>query len=182
MKHYYLYTLRCILCISLLALSACQSEERNTPQAVREAEDLLQRWLPDYRHAFAFEPIPAVEGRDVFEIESLDELIVIRGNNAVSMAMGLNWYLKYKAHADISLFGTQLNLPPELPAVNEKIRRVSQEKYRYMLNYCSFGYTMAWYDWDQWEKLIDWMALNGINMPLAVTGQEAVLCVRMKAR
>ena len=27
---------------------------------------------------------------------------------------------------------------------------------------------------DIWEKLIDWMALNGINMPLAVTGQEAV--------
>ena len=33
---------------------------------------------------------------------------------------------------------------------------------------------MAWWDWPQWERMIDWMALHGINMPLAVTGQEAV--------
>ena len=26
----------------------------------------------------------------------------------------------------------------------------------------------------QWEQFIDWMALNGVNMPLAITGQEAV--------
>ncbi|GAG47398.1 unnamed protein product, partial [marine sediment metagenome] len=41
---------------------------------------------------------------------------------------------------------------------------------------------MAWYDWSQWERLIDWMALNGINMPLSVTGQEAVwqaVCKRL---
>jgi len=43
-----------------------------------------------------------------------------------------------------------------------------------MLNYCCFGYSLPWYDWEQWERLIDWMALHGVNMPLAVTGQEAV--------
>ncbi|KDO25370.1 hypothetical protein SPRG_20753 [Saprolegnia parasitica CBS 223.65] len=29
----------------------------------------------------------------------------------------------------------------------------------------------AW-DWTQWETHVDWMVLNGINMPLAITGQE----------
>ena len=33
---------------------------------------------------------------------------------------------------------------------------------------------MAWWDWDEWQRMIDWMALKGINTPLAVTGQEAV--------
>ena len=33
---------------------------------------------------------------------------------------------------------------------------------------------MAGWDWERWEREIDWMALNGINMPLSVTGQEAV--------
>ncbi|MEI3154691.1 MAG: alpha-N-acetylglucosaminidase TIM-barrel domain-containing protein [Odoribacter sp.] len=28
--------------------------------------------------------------------------------------------------------------------------------------------------WERWEKEIDWMALHGITMPLAITGQEAV--------
>ncbi|KAF9586960.1 hypothetical protein IFM89_039832 [Coptis chinensis] len=32
----------------------------------------------------------------------------------------------------------------------------------------------VWWDWERWEKEIDWMALQGINLPLAFTGQEAV--------
>jgi len=32
----------------------------------------------------------------------------------------------------------------------------------------------VWWTWEQWEKEIDWMALQGINLPLAFTGQEAI--------
>jgi alpha-N-acetylglucosaminidase len=31
---------------------------------------------------------------------------------------------------------------------------------------------MSWWNWDRWQKEIDWMALHGINMPLAITGEE----------
>ena len=30
------------------------------------------------------------------------------------------------------------------------------------------------WSWDRWEQEIDWMALNGVNMPLAFSGQEYV--------
>lgn len=90
------------------------------------------------------------------------------------MAMGLNWFLKHHCHAHVSWYGDQLNLPQPLPRVGSKVRQVSWAKHRYFLNYCSFGYSMPWWDWKQWERLIDWMALNGVNMPLSVTGQEAV--------
>lgn len=33
---------------------------------------------------------------------------------------------------------------------------------------------MVWWDWDRWQREIDWMALNGINMALAFSGQEYV--------
>ena len=33
---------------------------------------------------------------------------------------------------------------------------------------------MLWWQWEDWERFIDWMALNGINMPLAITGQEYI--------
>ncbi|XP_066554631.1 alpha-N-acetylglucosaminidase isoform X2 [Amia ocellicauda] len=33
---------------------------------------------------------------------------------------------------------------------------------------------MVWWDWARWEQEIDWMALNGINLPLAFAGQEAL--------
>lgn len=29
-------------------------------------------------------------------------------------------------------------------------------------------------DWERWEKEIDWMALHGINLPLAAVGQECI--------
>ncbi len=33
---------------------------------------------------------------------------------------------------------------------------------------------MAFWNWERWEREIDWMALHGINLPLALTGMEAV--------
>ena len=33
---------------------------------------------------------------------------------------------------------------------------------------------MAFWDWERWEKEIDWMALHGINLSLALTGTESV--------
>lgn len=45
---------------------------------------------------------------------------------------------------------------------------------RYNYNLCTFAYTMSWWEWPEWEMEIDWMALHGINMPLALVGQEAV--------
>ena len=45
---------------------------------------------------------------------------------------------------------------------------------RYYMNACTPGYSFAWWQWPDWEKHIDWMALNGVNLPLAPTGQEAV--------
>jgi alpha-N-acetylglucosaminidase len=148
----------------------------------KAVEGLLKRLLPGYANRnrnqnpnhFEFKRISSEEGKDVFEIESNKGKIVIGGNNGVSMASGLNWYLKHYCRCHVSLNNRRLNLPEPLPVVKEKVRLVSPFKYRNFFNYCTFSYTMAWWDWERWEKMIDYMALNGINMPLAITGQEAV--------
>lgn len=44
------------------------------------------------------------------------------------------------------------------------------DEYRYYMNVCTFGYSYVWWDWTRWEKEIDWMAMNGINIPLAFVG------------
>lgn len=38
----------------------------------------------------------------------------------------------------------------------------------------SIADSYVWWDWEAWEKELDWMALQGINLPLAFTGQETV--------
>ncbi len=150
--------------------------------AVQAANRLAQRLLGPRADAFRFEAIPPDQGHDVFELETVAGKTVIRGNSGVSMAMGLNWYLKQYCLRSVSLRGSNLELPDQLPEVPGVVRETSWAKYRYFLNYCCFGYSLPWWDWPQWEQLIDYMALNGINAPLAVTGQEATwqaVCQRL---
>ena len=141
---------------------------------VEAARGLVQRLLPEHADQFVFEQIAPEGDRDVFEIESLDGRVVVRGNTGVAIASGVNWYLKYDCRCHVSFNGDQLALPERLPAVEGKLRQRSPFQYRYMFNFCAFSYTLAYWDWPQWERMIDWMALHGVNMPLSVTGQEAI--------
>ena len=141
--------------------------------AAEGAAGLLERLLPGKEDCFELASIAKEDGLDVFEIESVGERIVLRGSSGVAIASALNWYLKHYCDASVSLLGSQLELPHPLPKVTEKVRIATPFKYRYCFNYCCFSYSMAWWDWPQWERAIDWMALHGINMPLAATGQEA---------
>lgn len=42
------------------------------------------------------------------------------------------------------------------------------------MNVCTHSYSLVWYQWSDWERFIDWMALSGINLFLAMTGQEEI--------
>ena len=99
---------------------------------------------------------------------------MLRGNNGVSISSALNWYLKYCCRCEVSWCGDQLALPDPLPVLQEKVRKDSPHQYRYAFNYCTYGYTMAFWDWARWEREIDLMALHGINTPLMATGAEVI--------
>jgi alpha-N-acetylglucosaminidase len=165
--------------ITVLLLSLCLSglvwaSEPTTATGAGAGRAVIERLLPKQASRFVVETIPAENGFDVFEIESRDGKIVLRGNNGVAIGSALNWYLKYYCHCQVSWCGDNLEVPDPLPDVAEKVRHVTPYEHRVYLNYCTFSYTMAWWDWARWEREIDWMALHGINMPLAITGQEAV--------
>ena len=137
------------------------------------ADDLARRILG--RKAARFEFVQADADRDFFQVEQAGRKIRITGNNVNSQAMGLNWYLKHVAHVHVSWFADQpVQLPWRLPKVKEAVRRDARVQDRFFLNYCTYGYTMPWWGWEKWERFIDWMAMNGVTLPLAITGQEAV--------
>ncbi len=137
---------------------------------------LVERLLPDYKENFSFRKVKAVNGKDIFRLEaSTSDKIVIAGNNANSMAMGLNYYLKYYCLTTVSWYSDiAIEMPETLPPVPIAFTSESKVERRFFLNYCTYGYTMPFWDWKDWERFIDWMALNGVNMPLAITGQEAI--------
>ncbi|TRX61689.1 alpha-N-acetylglucosaminidase [Fulvivirga sp. M361] len=166
---------RIISCLALLVLISCNTKKEipNTPYE-QAAYALLARMLPEHNSSFIFKETVANNGKDFFEISSVDGKIRIEGTSGVALSSGLNWYLKNYCNAQVSINYNQLNLPPQLPEVNEKQRIETPFDYRYMFNYCTYGYTMPWWDWDRWEQMIDYMAMMGVNMPLATIGQEAV--------
>ena len=51
-----------------------------------------------------------------------------------------------------------------------------------MMNVVTHSYSFVWYSWADWERLIDWMALSGINLVLATTGQEEVQVMDVRGR
>lgn len=154
------------------------------------ADDLLNRI--DKGAAAKFKTVLVKSDKDFFEIDQArtrkgnstsaasksatgkNNPIIIRGNSWVNIAVGINWYLKHHAGIHISWNNMNVKLPAVLPAVKQKERHETDLKLRYNFNYCTFSYTMAFWDWNRWQKEIDWMALHGINMPLAAVGTESV--------
>ena len=163
-----------LLFIPLLSALTMQGADKG----VEAARNLIERITPRYSRQFVLELIPASpQGEDVYEIDGKAGRIILRGNNPVSLATAFNQYLKYTCQAHVSWFGDQLKLPKRLPepiAAQKGKRHTINGRYRVYMNYCTFSYTAPWWNWKRWEREIDYMAMNSINMPLAAVGLEAV--------
>jgi alpha-N-acetylglucosaminidase len=113
------------------------------------------------------------KGYDVFEIENVNDGIVIRGNNNIAITRGLYEYLRESFGFSFTWSGQNISTQNSLPAKYFK-RVQSPYRYRLYMNMCTFSYSTVWWDWDKWQRELDWMALHGINMPLALIGQEYI--------
>ncbi len=135
--------------------------------------DLVERIDKGASKHFLFELTDPLSENDFFELDSKGGKVWIKGNNWVSVAAGLNWYLKYYAGVHIAWNSPRQRLI-DFPKVKTPERRETSELLRYYLNYCTFSYSMPFWDWERWQQEIDWMALHGINMPLSLTGAATV--------
>lgn len=160
--------------IATAALTPGVGAQVARPVDLAAARDLIARVVPRNAAAFRVAAIADSAGYDVFEVESRDTTVILRGSSGVAIASALNWYLEHVAGVNASLPLTPIALRTPLPRVQHAVRLTTRYDIRYFFNYCTFSYSMAWWDWDDWQPMIDWMALKGINAPLAVTGQEGV--------
>lgn len=135
-------------------------------------DDLLERIDKGASAKFKIERVKSQ--KDFFELDQQGRRVVVRGNTWVNIASGVNWYLKYYAGIHLSWNQMQAKLPVVLPAVKQRERHETDLSQRYAFNYCTFSYSMAFWDWKRWEQEIDWLALHGVNLPLAIVGEECV--------
>ncbi|PXA89773.1 alpha-N-acetylglucosaminidase [Caulobacter sp. D5] len=112
-------------------------------------------------------------GKPGYVVKAAGGKAAISGDTPVALARGAYAYLKDNGAASVSWEGDRIALPPRLPDADTG-RVESPFAHRAYLNTCTYGYTTPWWGWDRWSREIDWMAVHGVDMPLAMEGQEYV--------
>lgn len=158
-----------------------EAEITENPQAVVDLVNRIGGEGTDAKFTFVLDP-SINSKQEVFVIGSEDNKILIKGTTKSALTTGLGWYLNNIAKINIAwnslnektvsqaAYADLSNIP--VPTAEET--HVSDAKYRYYLNTCTFGYSMTSWTWKRWQQEIDWMALHGINMPLQLVGLEEV--------
>jgi len=165
-----------LLFLSLLLPLPRAQEGTAAPQepSLQAVRGLIGRVLPGKEDRFLLDLLPRA-GRERFEIGRRGERILLRGTSPIALAAGLGWYLRHIALVPLSWWPwAPIQAPEELPLPERPVKKECRVRHRFFFNYCTFGYTLPFWGWKEWERLIDWMALNGIDLPLAQTGNEAV--------
>lgn len=155
-----------VIVLLMLACAGCRAEEE-------PLYGLLERIDAGASSKFIIERVEA-DSTEFFEIGSRRGRVVVRGTGTPAIAAGIHWYLKYHAGVHLSWDCMTARLPERLPLPTAVERHEACVPLRYAYNYCTFSYSMAFWDWARWEREIDWMALHGINMPLMAVGMEKV--------
>lgn len=162
------YNLIISLSVALFALVGCSNKE---PVQVKGAEGVIFRTAGEVDN-MTLELIDTQDGLDCYEINAADGQLHIKGSSQTAICYAFNKYLRNACGSMVSWSGSNLNLPEQWPDYSDSA--VSPYKYRYFLNVCTFGYTTPYWDWDRWSQELDWMALHGVNMPLASVASEAI--------
>lgn len=164
--------LKCLSVIWMFILCSCSSPSRQT-DVIIPAKQVIERQIGQRANEIDYRLIEPSNGKETFEIEAKEGVLTLKGSSTVAICYAFHTYLKEACHALKTWSGTHLDLPEVWPDYVLKSQTTPYE-YRYFLNVCTFGYTTPYWDWARWEKEIDWMALRGVNMPLATVGSEAI--------
>ena len=144
--------------------------------SARPAEEVLQRVMPSLAPQFQLRLRPLEKAGDSFNIFGTAGHIQVEAGTLPTLLYGVNWYLKYVAHLQVSTNGMQLgHAGMVLPAPHEPIERPALYKWRYALNENADGYSAPYWSEARWRHEIDVLALAGTNALLIERGADLVL-------
>uniref|UniRef100_UPI0038926997 alpha-N-acetylglucosaminidase TIM-barrel domain-containing protein n=1 Tax=Elizabethkingia anophelis TaxID=1117645 RepID=UPI0038926997 len=163
--------MKSLLTALIFVLNICQLF---LAQDFKSVNNLAQRQFPWLAGKLVLKSVPKEKDADIFTLETRNNQLYISASSASAASRGLDWYVKHYARQSISHFGNNTRNINKLPVVSPLLKKTSLVPYRYALNYCTINYSFSFYTWEDWEKELDWMALNGVNIMLAPVGTELV--------
>ncbi len=172
MEHYRSLKKILILLILILEINPLLASQ-NIDINYSAAYGVIQRLLGERSDDIILQPDFLNDSLDAFQVTASKGKALIKGNSTPALIRGFYTYLKNACNSMVTWSGEHIDIPKKLPDYNSG-KIICPNQFRLYYNVCTFGYTTAFWDWKRWEREIDWMALHGINMPLAMIGQEAV--------
>jgi len=155
--------------ISLVAVTAIISASAKGDMAM---DALMERISPHLSEHVTVRIRPS--DVDAYTVTCKGNGLEITANNRVSASVGLNRYLNDVVGVQLTWDDMSPKLPEPLPLPSVELSGFCGQQVRYYLNYCTHSYSMPFWGKERWRKEIDWMALHGINVALAITGTDAV--------
>ena len=113
-------------------------------------------------------------GCDRFVVEAKNGVLRIEGSSPVAICRGFYDYVSTHGYGICGWSGSRFDLPKKFPDM-ARTETIAPFERRIYMNVCTYGYTSPFWNWEEWEREIDWMALHGFDMPLAPIGGEAIL-------
>jgi hypothetical protein len=169
-----------VLCVAVLcaSLSGVFASPRPTG-SVDAVYDLVDRILPGFRDHFKLSIAPCIEDAACFTISDVPGTsdVAISASSVSELTAGVGVYMREICNMTIGWprgGGSDVLVPNPWPSVGQAITRKRVAPWSYIMNVCTHSYSLVWYGWQEWQAFIDWMALSGINMALAMTGQEEI--------
>ncbi|MBP9988885.1 MAG: alpha-N-acetylglucosaminidase N-terminal domain-containing protein, partial [Ruminococcus sp.] len=138
-------------------------------------ENFILRNTPKIKDNFIIKYIDSDNGYDCYEIYEEDKKIVLAGNSNLSVAMAYYRYLSDYCNVLIVNGDYDISNIATTPLPQEKIRFTVRQKIRARMSYEFFALEGNFWGFDRWEKEIDFMAMNGINVALQPVGFDGVL-------
>uniref|UniRef100_A0A8R1HLH2 Alpha-N-acetylglucosaminidase n=1 Tax=Caenorhabditis japonica TaxID=281687 RepID=A0A8R1HLH2_CAEJA len=112
------------------------------------------------------------QGAARIEIDNFGRKTVF-GSTPTDALYAINAYLRTECLSQISWSNSTFSNSGCRKQANDVINFESKQ-FRYFGNMCTFSYSFVWWQWPEWERFIDWIALNGFNAVLMPLGQEAI--------
>eukprot|EP00929_Paragymnodinium_shiwhaense_P005980 TRINITY_DN10875_c0_g1_i1.p1 TRINITY_DN10875_c0_g1~~TRINITY_DN10875_c0_g1_i1.p1 ORF type:complete len:829 (-),score=178.72 TRINITY_DN10875_c0_g1_i1:88-2508(-) len=164
------------------ALPHAAAYDSKSRGSVAAAEELVGRVLPGSQQHFVFRLVPRCDGLEkgkaCYQLADSGNQLVVSATGVSELTAGLGYYLRHYCNMTIGWKrggGSRIAVPSAWPQIGEAgFVRSRSVPWSYMMNVCTHSYSLVWYDWQDWQRFIDWMALSGINNVLALTGQEEV--------
>ena len=176
--------MRFLLLFTLASVSSSSSSfPPPLPGSVSAVAALLDRLSPGLSARFSLSIAARCAGVAVgvrcYSISSLggEGPVVISGTSAAELAAGAGWFLREKANYSIGWprgGGSRAGLPASAswPAAAAIAARAAP--FSLATQVCTHSYSLVWNDWPAWQRFLDWMALSGVNLFYALTGQEEI--------